>query len=246
MLTLPEAIAAMGGADVELANGTVTLVNANLLTVLVRGTTIQSAFIGPTPPEVGSLVALIRDRWTWLCLGRLGGVGINQVQNFSFEDDGTILTVPSKWFLHQISGAGAPRTVESGAAPDGSFELAVDAGVAAQDTYVYSSPISVITGQQWAVSGFASAIYPLAAPITADAALYALWFANDTNLYPTTSAADTLIAQSNDIGPFPTHVPVSGTVTVPAATTYMRVATRSLSAAGVTVLWDAVIARLIG
>lgn len=245
MQSLPEAIAAMQGADVELANGTVTLVNANTLNVLVRGTTIQSAFIGTAPP-VGSLVALIRDRWTWLCLGALGGVSANRVQNFSFEDDGTILTVPSKWFLHQISGAGAPRTSQTGAAPEGLYELAVDAGIAAQDTYVYSSPISVVTGQQWSVSAFASAIYPPAAAITADAALYGLWFANDTNLYPTTSAADTLIAQANDIGPFPAHAAISGTVTVPAATTYMRVATRSLSAAGVTVLWDAVIARLIG
>lgn len=244
MTDIVEAIAATRGADMELATGTVTLVSGNTLSVLVRGVTIQSAFIG-FAPEVGSLVALIRDRWTWLTLGPLGGVGPNAVQNFSFEQDGTILTVPSKWFLHQISGAGAPRTAETGAAPDGIYELAVDAGAAAQDTYVYSSPISVVPGEQWSVSAFASASYPTGAPVTADAALYALWFANDTNLYPTTSAADTLVAQANDVGPFPTHSAITGSVTVPAATTYMRVATRSMSAAGVTVFFDAVIARKV-
>jgi hypothetical protein len=246
MVTLPEAIAAMGGSDVELANGTVILVNANLLTVLVRGVTIQAAFVGDTPPPEGSLVALIRDRWTWLCLGRLGGVGVNQVENFSFEDDGLILTTPSKWFLYQISGSGSASAAATGVAPAGTYELSVTAGGAAQDTYVYSSPISVVPGQQWSVSAFATAAYPSGAPITADAALYGLWFASSGSLYPATSAADTLISQTNDIGPFPTHVPVSGTVTVPAATTYMRIATRSLSAAGVTMYWDAVIARLIG
>lgn len=245
MVTLPEAIAAMQGPDVELATGTVTLVNANLLTVLVRGVNIQSAYVG-TAPEVGSLVALIRDRWTWLTLGQIGGVGLNEVLNFSFEADGTILTVPSDWFLYQISGAGSARTAETGSAPDGLFELLVDAGAAAQDTYVYSSPISVVTGQQWSISAFASAAYPSGAPETSDAALYALWFANDTNLYPTTSAADSLVAQVNNLGPFPAHVSVAGTVVVPAATTYMRVATRSLSAAGATLIWDAVIARSIG
>lgn len=245
MVTLPEAIAALQQPDTELANGTVTLVNANTLSVLVRGTTIQSGFIGAAP-GVGDLVALIRHGWTWLVLGKMGGVGPNQVQNFSFEDDGLILSTPTGWVRHSIAGAGSARTSQTGSAPNGLYELAVEAGAGAQDTYVYSSPISVVTGQQWSVSAFASAAYPVGAAFLSDAALYALWFANDTNLYPTTSAADTLVAQVNDLSPLPTHVPVAGTVVVPAATTYMRVATRSISAAGTTVTWDAVVAQRIG
>lgn len=246
MTTVAEAIAQTTVRPAEMRLGTVTLVNTNSLQVLVAaGPSIQAAYLKGNTPAVGDFVALIRQDATWLCLGALAGVGPNQVQNPSFEVDGAILTVPSKWFLAQLVGAGAPRVAQTGAAPDGLYELVVDANGATQDTYVYSSPISVAPGQQWSISGYTSATYPPGSPVTATGSLYALWFANDTNLYPTTSAADSLVATASNIGPFPFHNPVSGTVTVPAATTFMRVATRSGSAVSVSVEWDAVFARRI-
>jgi hypothetical protein len=242
---LAAAIQSVLPPECEVMTGTVTLVNANLLTVLVRGTSIQAAYVGSTAPALGTLVAVLRMDSTWLVLGPLGGVGPQQVLNPSFEADGETASTPSSWFVANLAGSGAARATDTGYAVDGSFELAVMAGAATQDTYVYSSPIAVAPGQVWSVSGFASATYPPATAFLADAALYGLWFANSTNLYPTTSAADTLIAQVNDLQPQPTHVSVAGTVTVPAATSFMRVATRSMSVAGVVMFWDAVFARRV-
>lgn len=244
-MDLAAAIQSVLPPECEVTTGTVTLVNANLLTVLVRGTSITAAYVGTAAPAVGTLVAVLRQDSTWLVLGPLGGVGPQSVLNPSFEADGVTASTPSSWFVANLVGSGSASARNTGFAVDGSFELGVAAGAATQDTYVYSSPIAVAPGQIWSVSGFASATYPPATPFQADAALYGLWFANNTNLYPTTSAADTLIAQVNDLQPEPTHVSVAGNVTVPAATNFMRVATRSLSIAGVVMYWDAVFARRI-
>ncbi len=225
--------------------GTVVEVSSTTLTVLARGIAFPAAYTRSYSPVVGDLVFFIRQDSSWIVIDAMAGVGTNQVFNFSFEAGGPGF-IPDGWFLYNIAGAGTATGVITGYAPVGQRELAVAAGAGAQDTFVYSSPIAVVTGQQWAVSALASATYPAGALPTADAALYALWFVNDTNLYPTTSAADTLIAQVNDVGPDAAHSSVSGTVTVPAATNYMRVATRSISAASISVLWDAVVARQIG
>ena len=246
MTGIPTALFNTTPSSAEMGTGTVTGVTSTTLTVLARGVQFECAYLDSyLLPIVGDLVAFIRQDSTWLVLGRLAGVGPNMVENFSFELGGPGV-IPTSWTQFQISGAGVATGVITGYAPDGVRELSVAAGGAAQDTYVYSAPISVVTGQQWAVSALTSAVYPSGATPTADAALYALWFANDTNLYPTTSAADTLISQINDVGPDASHASVSGQVTVPAATSFMRIATRSISAASISVLFDAVIARRIG
>ncbi len=229
-----------------MGTGTVVAVSTTTLTLLARGVQFSAAYLASYgSPQVGDLVKFSRQDSTWCVDGKLAGVGPNEVFNFSFEDGGPG-TVPDGWTVYNISGTGTATGAVTGFAPLGVRELSVSAGAAAQDTYVYSSPIPVVTGQQWAVSALASATYPSGATPTADAALYGLWFANSTNLYPTTSAADTLVAQVNDVGPDASHASVSGSVTVPAATTYMRVATRSISGASISMLWDAVIARRVG
>lgn len=227
----------------EMGRATVVAVSATTLTILTRGTSVEAAYLASyASPAVGDLVAFFRQDSTWLVPGRIAGVGSNEVDNFSFEDDGITGEVPSSWFLHQIAGATSAAAVSTGAAPAGLYELATIGGAAGQDVYVYSNPIPVTTGEQWAISGLASST-----DATADAAIYALWFANDTNLYPTTTAADTLVAQVNNVGPLPVHSSVSGTVTVPGAgTEVMRVATRSISGASITMYWDALIARRVG
>ena len=229
----------------EFPTGTVTAKSSTTMSVNVRGTTMSLPFIdlGVATPIVGDLVILGRQDATWFVIGRQGGVGTNQVANPSFELDGATALIPSQWNRAVIAGAGTPAGLATGYAPDGVIELGVTAtGGVAQDTYVYSNPINVAPGQVWALSAFASAVYPFGAAVTATAGVYGLWFANDTNLYPTTSAADSL-AGSATVGPAPTHASVSGTVTVPGGTTFMRVGLRSGSAADVTVLWDLAIAR---
>jgi hypothetical protein len=71
----------------------------------------------------------------------------------------------------------------------------------------------------------------------------ALWFANATNLYPTTSSADTLVTNDLDIPQYPPFRSLFQNVTVPAASPFMRVALRSTLAAGQGLVWDNVIAR---
>lgn len=245
MISLPMAIGQAVPYAAEGGVGTVVAVSSTTLTILARGVTFPAAYGRGYSPVVGDLVYFNRQDSSWIVLDALAGVGPNQVFNFSFES-GSPATVPDGWTVYNIAGAGTATSAITGYAPVGQRELSVAAGGGAQDTYVYSSPIPVVTGQTWAVSALASATYPPATAPSADAALYALWFANDTNLYPATSAADSLIAQVNDVGPDAAHSTVSGTVVVPAATAYLRVATRSISAASIAVLWDAVIARQIG
>lgn len=228
----------------EMLTGTIVGASSTTLTVLIRNTSTDTAYLrtaAAQAPIVGDLVAVLRQDSTYLTLGALAGVGTNQVANFSFEQDGLILGTPTSWNVAAIAGAATVQTIQTGYAPAGLYELGVSS-VAAADTYVYSNAIAVAPGQTWAVSALASAVYPSGLP-TADAALYGLWFANSTNLYPTTSSADTLIAQVNDVGPGAAHSSVSGVVTVPGGASFMRVATRSISGAGIMMLWDVVIAR---
>lgn len=244
-MPLPEAILGTRQLGAEMGTGTVVSVSATTLQVLVRGTVIVAAYLARyITPVAGDLVAFVRQDSTWLVLDRLAGVGANAVLNFSFEDDGDSPFVPTNWTQYNIAGVGTAHPSLTGYAPAGLYELAVSSNGAPQDTYVYSAPIPVATGQQWALSALASAVYPTAT-LNANAALYALWFVNNTNLYPTTSSADTLVAQANNINAAPIHTSLSGVVTVPAATNYMRVATRAISPAAEVVLFDVVIARRV-
>lgn len=242
----PAAIQETQPNDFEIVPGDVIARTATTMSVLVRGRTIDMAYIdlGAATPNAGDRVITGRNLASWFTIGRQAGVGSNQVSNFSFEQDGAITGTPSQWFLSNIAGTGTPSVLETAYAPAGRYEasLFASAGVA-QDTLLYSAPISVATGQTWALSAYTAAVYPSGAALTATGALYGLWFANQTNLYPTTSAADTLVQSATLSVGAPTHFPISGTVTVPAATTFMRVGLRAGSAAGVSVLFDAVIAR---
>lgn len=246
MIGLAQSVVSTRQRRNEVLTGDVTAVTATSITVLVRGVSITAAYLRPYAPVVGDLVAVVRQDSSWLTLGALAGVGANAVQNFSFEQGGLSITTPPLWFLSNIAGTADPATVASGFAPAGTYELAVEglAG-AASTSYVYSSPISVATGEQWALSVLCAGVYPATVPPAATAGLYALWFANDTNLYPTTSAADTLVQQATSVNPGPGHTSLSGNVTVPAATTFMRVALRSTLAAGEGMLWDVAVARRI-
>lgn len=231
----------------ESPTGVVTAVSATTLSVNVRGVNINAAYLDSyVSPQIGDLVALARWDATMLVLGRLAGVGANSVQNPSFEMDGTITSVPSLWNFATLAGMPAVSVQATGFAVDGLYECGVSAGGAAQDSYVYSAPIPVAAGQQWALSAFVAGVYPVGVTPSATGSVYALWFANDTDLYPTTSAPDTAAGSVSPVSEAPLHASVSGTVTVPGSTAFMRVALRSVSAASITLFWDLVTARRIG
>jgi hypothetical protein len=246
MSTPAEAYYDVTPRSAEMGVGTVVGASATTLTLLVRGAGVEAAFLDSYSPTVGDLVMFLRQDSTWVVPGKYAGVGSNEVLNFNFEDDDASPSTPSHWTLYNVSGSGTASTTSAVSAPAGDFELSVAAGSGAQDTYVYSDPIIVNPGEQWAISALASAVYPPAAAPSADAAVYAFWFANTTNLYPSTAAADTLVAQVNDVGPAPDHSSVSGTVTVPGGVAVMRVALRSITAGDIAMLFDVVIARKIG
>lgn len=226
--------------------GVVSIATANSLFVNVGDTVIEAAFLLPftagsaSPPPTGTVVQIVRQAMSWVAVGRVVGVGTNPIVNPSFE-----LSVPgsppASWQQADVSGASFATVQDIVGAPEGSFAARVQSGTSSVH-YLYSSPIAVNTGDTWTLGAFVGGDY-LGAPETADADLGALWFANDTNLYPVTSAADSTAASTSNVPQYPPFQPLSGTVVVPAATFFMRVALKSSLVAGQALLWDNITAR---
>lgn len=240
------------GSFTESRIGTVITATPNSMLVDVGGTALDVGFLLPftatavSPPAAGTVVQLIRQDASWVAVGRLVGAGSNAVLNPSFEDS-LAGSQPVNWEAANVSGAAVATTVDVVDAPDGDLVVRVFSGTAGTVHYLYSAPIPVNTGEVWSLSAAVGGDYGGASSETADAALVGLWFANDTNLYPTTSAADTVATGGTlaDVPQFPPFRAIAGTVTVPAATFFMRVALRSTLAANQALVWDNVIARKV-
>jgi hypothetical protein len=236
------------GSYTESRIGTVTAATPNSMFVDVGGTVIEVAFIVPftnaavLPPARGTIVQLVRQDASWVAIGRLVGAGSNAVVNPSFEAS-PAGGQPAGWVSYDVSGASVATVVDIADAPEGDLAVRVFSGQSSVH-YLYSAPIPVNAGEVWSLSAFAGGDYA-GGPETADAAIVALWFANSTNLYPTTSAADTVATVDLDIPQYPPFRSLYQSVTVPAATFYMRVALRSTLAAGQALVWDQVIARRV-
>lgn len=234
------------GALTESRIGTVVLATPNSMFVSVGGTTVEVAFDLPftatavSPPPAGTVVHLIRQNATWVAIGRIVGAGSNSVLNPSFEDSPPG-SQPVNWQVADVSGASTAMVTDIVGAPDGDFAARVFSAQASVH-YLYSAPIPVNTGDTWSLAAFVGGDYAGGAQ-TADAILDAMWFANATDLFPTVSAATTTVATATDVDQYPPFQVLSGNVTVPAATFFMRVALRSVLAAGQALLWDAVSAR---
>lgn len=236
-------LAANSGPWAQVRTGTVVEATANSATVVVGGTSFSAAFISPYVPAPGHLVAVIRQDATWLILGRIAGAGENLVYNPSFElgvDGGP----PDGWTLYDISGTSTATILTTPLAVAGDRVLNVITGSGTTATsYVYSSPVPVTAGDQFTLSAYVGAQQGPSSPSPVDASLYALWFANETNLYPTTSSADTLVAGPlTNVPTAPPFTPLSGTVTAP-VTGAMRVALRSTANNDSSLLWDLITAR---
>lgn len=240
-------VAAENGPFAQLRTGVVSSATANQIIVNVGGSSIPASWVAPfgvtnpVPPVLGDLVVVVRQDASWTVLGRVAGAGSNKVVNPSFEIS-TANDFPDGWFVHDITGGSSVSVVEFPGAPDGFNIVTVTTDSASASHYLYSSPIAVATGEQWALSAYVGGD---GASLTADAALFALWFANPTNLYPTTSAADTSVATLSNVPQSPPFQTLSGVVTVPAATTHMRVAARSTITPDSPLRWDLLLARRV-
>lgn len=239
-------VAAENGPFAQIRTGVVSSATANQIIVNVGGSSVPASWVAPfgvvnpAPPVLGDLVVVVRQDASWTVLGRVAGAGANQVVNSSFEI-ATTGDFPDGWFTAQLTGTSVVSVQEFAAAPDGENIVLVTTDSATATHYLYSSPIPVATGEQWAVSAYVGGDGAL----TADAALFGLWFANATDLYPTTSAADTSIATLANVPQSPPFQTLSGIVTIPAATTHMRVAVRSAITPDSPLRWDLVLARRV-
>jgi|SRR5688572_10764033 len=234
------------GTFTESRIGVVVLATPNTMFVDVGGTTMEVAFLLPftstavTPPDPGTVVHLVRQDASWVAMGRLVGTGSNSVVNGGFED-GPVGAQPVHWQSYNITGSSTAIVVDIADAPEGDLAARVYSASAA-DHYLYSDPIPVNTGESWSLSAFVGGDYAGGAA-TARARIDAMWFANSTDLFPTVSAASITVDDLMNVPQYPPFQVLSGNVTVPAATFFMRVALRSTLAAGQALVWDAASAR---
>lgn len=236
-----EILAATSGPWAQVRTGTIATANENSAVIIVGGTSFTASFISPYVPAPGELVAVIRQDASWLILGRIAGSGANLILNGSFEDDPNG-AFPSNWIQYDLVGLSAVFVRESPNAVDGDNVLQVNTDSASAESYVYSSPVAVEAGDSFSLSVYVGAVLGDNAYTAVDAALYALWFALDTDLYPTTSSADTLVDSVAGVPIAPPFTPLSGTVVAP-VTGFLRLALRSTVADTTGLQFDFAIVR---
>ncbi|MFJ9029824.1 hypothetical protein ACIRQP_15075 [Streptomyces sp. NPDC102274] len=236
----PMLVAAANGPYAQVRTGTVSGVSDTALRVNVGGTTITASYLIGYQAAEGDLVLLLRQDASWCVLGALAGVGSNEVVNPSFEDNSAEII---NWTTYDVSGTSSITLVGPvDSAPDGAFYVNAATDGTPATALLYSDPIPVTTGDAFAVSVYVWGSYVADAPETADGDLLALWFTTPTDLYPTTSSADTVIASAVDVPAAPPFSTLSGSLTAP-VTGYMRVALRSTTSADASLNWDLAVAR---
>src|SRR5687768_5824889 len=234
------------GLFTESRIGVVVLATPNSMFVDVGGTVMEVAVLGTftgasiVPPAAGTNVMVVRQDSTWVALGPIFGTGSNRVVNGSFED-GPLGAQPVHWQSYNITGSSTAIVVDIADAPEGDLAVRIFSASAA-DHYLYSDPIPVNPGESWSVAAFVGGDYA-GGPATARARIDAMWFANATDLFPVVSAASINVADRLNVPQYPPFQVLSGNVTVPAASFFMRVALRSTLAAGQALVWDGVSAR---
>ncbi|MYZ35473.1 MULTISPECIES: hypothetical protein [unclassified Streptomyces] len=232
-------LAADSGPWAQVRTGSVTAATPASVTVDIGGTPINAAFNRDQPPQTGDFVAVIRQDSIWLVLYAMSGVGSNDIANPSFESglDG--------WAQYDITNISSFVAVgPTDTAPDGQYYFQAATTAATADSFLYSEPIGVTAGDQLSVSAYVWGDYDIDAAETATASLLALWFANETDLYPTTSSANTVITTLANVPAPPPISTLSGTVTAPVSG-YMRIALESVVTATGSLSWDLVTARRI-
>lgn len=242
-------IATQDGPWAQLRTGTVVEASGGTAVVLVGATTFEASIIipfgvadpGSAVPAPGTLVMVGRQDSSWAVIGQILGASGNLVANGSFEDSGPG-TFPVGWELYEITGTAGVVVVSDVTPVAGTNAVEVETASASSTSYLYSNPIEVTAGDTVQISAFVSGAYEEDAPQTADASLYALWFAQDTDLYPTTASADTLVDSAADVPQALPWTPLSGSVTAP-VTGYLRAALFSSITDTQSLIWDFVVVR---
>ncbi len=238
-------LAAKDGPWAQIRTGTIVSASGATAVVLVGATSFEASVLVPfgtadptaATPLPGTLVAVARQDSSWIVLGQILGASGNLILNGSFEDS-PAGEPPVDWILYEIANTSAVVVTTDTTPVAGSNVAAVSTvSAVAATSFLYSSPVQVAAGETMQLSAFVGAQYDETVAETADSALYALWFANDTNLYPTTSSADTLVASVTDVVPSPPWSPMSGQVVAP-VTGFMRLGLRSSITEGQTLLYD--------
>jgi hypothetical protein len=229
--------------------GTVVQVDPMYAVVDVGETPIRAAFVRQSEPLVGDQVAIVRQGASWFVLGTQSVSGGNAVQNPSFEDV-TAGDQPVGWTLYNVTNTSNMASVGMpDRTTDGEFLLEVSpAGVFTGTSFVYSQPIGVQPGEVWELSVHVNGWYPSPGAgfdDTADPGLFALWFANATNLYPTVSDPNTTVQTATNIPDSTPSRVLRGNATVPASTLFMRVGLRSIVAQYTALHWDQATARKV-
>lgn len=245
MSSPPPVVSSLEGPFTQSRIGTVVLATPNTLFVDVGGTVMEVAFLLPflstavSPPAAGTVVQLIRQDASWVAVGRVVGTGSNPILNPSFEDSEPG-SFPVNWQTADISGVSTVAVTTTTSAPSGTRVARVFSAQASEH-YLYSSPIAVNSGEIWSLAAFVGGDYGGGAQ-TADAKIDAMWYANMTDLFPTVSSPSITVVTSTDAPQYPPFRAISGSVTAP-VTGFMRVALRSILAAGQALVWDAATAR---
>lgn len=237
-------VAAKNGPWAQLRTGTIAQASGGTAVVVVGAASFEASILvpfgvidpGAAVPPPGALVMVGRQDASWCVLGQILGTSGNLIENGSFEDseDGSF---PVGWQFTNVTGTSAVVVINDPNPVAGLNVAQVSTSDAAASSYLYSSPVDVLAGDVLQVAAFAGGRYDEGAAETADGQLYALWFANSTNLYPTTSSADTLIETGTDLPEVPPWTSLSGSVTAPVSGV-MRLALRSSISSDQRVIWD--------
>jgi hypothetical protein len=247
--TSTQVLAASSGPWAQVRTGTIAAATLGSATVVVGGTSFEASYVLPfgvlpspaSLPQVGDLVSVVRQDASWQILGRIAGAGPNLITNGSFEA-GAPSSFPEDWTLYNITSTSTATVTDTVAVDGGRSALVLANSAVTAESYLYSSPVPVVAGDIMSLSAYAGAAFGDETPVSVNAGLYALWFATDTDVYPTTSSADSLIASATAVAQAPPFTPLSGTVTAPVSG-YMRLALRSTVASTTGLVWDFAVVR---
>lgn len=249
------AIAQAGYSGAIMRTGTVKRYDVGSITVDVGGGQLVSMpFMDGYLPILGDPVQCLGQGGVWFALGRASQFpSDNTVVDPSFELT-ALGSPPAAWGVYNDPVQGnLAASVKTRAVPAG-FEIAgtqmlevacsTDLKIVFAD--IYSSPIPVVPGQAWTAAAWAYTEYQGTSPTLA---LKLTWYANSTNVYPTTVAADSVITfvGSPALQPWMLLRGASGGsgAVVPAGATHMRVVLENEVFNIASALWDKVVCRRV-
>ncbi len=231
----------------------VRLLGAQQVVVDVGGGELVNMPCLAVDPILGDVVQILQQGPVQVVLGRTAPLSADDVlANPSFELD-NVGDVPSYWT--KVLGGGSPATniktdnASGWGSITGERWLEINQQAAGDTTvFVVSEAIPVQAGELWT-----AAAWTMNSSLTFDggfAEIYLTWYMNDTDMYPTTSAADHVIQgvvfpPGGTPGWFLLRELIDSGVEVPPGITYMRVVLVSYLSndLGASAYWDAVVCR---